>query len=167
MVVNDRSGVRVDVQLAERLSVLNVQPLDRGAISVGKTMAFVTRLGRDGALRAEQVVALPDLSPESRDGGFIWDLQSGQELAIGRITAIGARADLLQLTVATRDGTKVVLVSPKVPVATVLKAARSDLKPGEAVFFTARVDSEGAVSADRVVISRDGALSAPRSANDQ
>ncbi len=161
MIVDDRSGVRVDVQLAERVSVLDAQPFDRAAIGVGKTMAFVTHLGKDGALRADQVVALPDRVALSRDASFVWDLKPGQDVVVGGITDVGKRAGLTQLTVATREGTKVVLVSPSAPVAVVLKAARSNLKPGDSVFLTAHVDAEGIVSAEQVIISRDGALSAP------
>jgi hypothetical protein len=160
MVVDDRSGIRVDVQLPDRLLVLDAQPVGRGAITVGKTMAFITRLAKDGGLRAEQVVALPDAALLARDGTLAWDLQPGQDLVIGGITDIGMRGDMQRLTVATRDGTKMVLVTSTAPVAVVLKAARADLRPGDAVFFVAQVDPDGTVSADRVIVIHDGAMSA-------
>ena len=53
-----------------------------------------------------------------------------------------------------------VLVTSTAPVAVVLKAARADLRPGDAVFFVAQVDPDGTVSADRVIVIHDGAMSA-------
>ena len=157
MVVNDRNGVRVEVEFADPLTVLIARPLNRAAVAVGRTMAFVTVQGRDATLRVVQVLVLPDAMQTARDGGIAWDLKPDNVMIIGPVTAITERGGVQQLTVSTQDGTKIVVVSPETPVASVQPAAASDLRAGEIVFLVGLTGSDGTVTASRIIVSRDGA----------
>lgn len=155
IVVNDRSGVRVDVQLTDTLTVLTIVPLDASAIVPGRDMAVVTRQERDGSIVAVRVLALTEAMATARDGGMTWDLQPDNRLLVGRIGGVGMRNGIPELTVSCWDGTKVVSVPANTPVGLVRQAARSDLTAGKTVVLVGPVGPDGSVSADRVVVSQE------------
>ena len=157
MVVADRSGVRVDVQLNDPLTVQTMAPLDQSAITPGRALAVVATQAQDGSLQADQVLVLPDAMAASRDGGIVWTLQPDEVTVRGRLTGQEKRAGVQQLTLSTRDGTSIVYVRPKTQVATFMPAERSDLKAGTTVFLVGTTTQDGGVQTSRVVVTREGA----------
>ena len=164
MVVADRTGVRVDVELIDPLTVLIARPLEQTAIAVGRNIGVVATQAQDGSLQAVQLLVLGDGLPTAKDGGvrpdvrpdIPWDMQPGSIMVAGRLTGRQERDGVQQLTVSNRDGTKVIFVPPKTPVAAVLPAARSDLKAGAIVFLTGLAGPDGTVAASRVIVSTGG-----------
>ncbi|MFO1023964.1 MAG: hypothetical protein U1E70_02170 [Acetobacteraceae bacterium] len=153
IIVQDRTGARVNVHLSDPLTVLIVTPLDGSGVRVGRAAAVVVKQARDGSLVAVQVLALPDSLVDGRDGGEIWDLRPDNRMLVGEIASTGRRNGTAELTISGREGTKVVALPADTPVALVQMAARSDLKVGEAVVLVGFISPDGSVSADRVVVS--------------
>ncbi|HVZ09206.1 DUF5666 domain-containing protein [Rhodopila sp.] len=153
MVVDDRTGIRFDVQLASKLTVLVARPADQTLLSMGRGVAVVASQALDGSLQARQVLAVTEAMAQARDSGVTWDVPPGQTLVTGRIIGRTERDGMLQqLTVSGWDGTKVVFLSPKTPVATLQPASRGDLKAGETVFLAGPLMPDGSVTADRIVL---------------
>jgi len=157
MVVADRSGVRVDVQLNDPLTVQIIAPLDQSAIAPGRVLAVVATQALDGSLQADQVLVLPDSMATSRDGGVVWRLQADEVTVRGRLTGQEKRDGVQQLTLSNRNGTSVVYMRPKTPVATFTPAQRTDLKVGTTVFLVGMTTQDGGVQTSRVVVARQGA----------
>ena len=155
MVVDDRNGVRVDVQLKAPLEVLVASQGDQSPLTNGRAVGIVTASALDGSLQAVQILLLNDTMAGHRDGGVTWDLRLGQTLIPGRISGRTERNGVLrQLTVSNRDGTKVIFVAPDTPVAMVRVAAAADLKPGATVFLEGPILPDGTVSASRVMLNQ-------------
>jgi hypothetical protein len=157
MVVADRSGVRVDVAFSDPLTVQTIAPLDQSALAPGRALAVVATQGQDGSLQAEQVLVLPDAMAASRDGGVVWALQAAEVTVRGRLTGQQKRDGVQQLTLSNRDGTSVVYVQPKTPVATFIPAERADLQVGTTVFLVGMTTQDGGVQTNRVVLTKQGA----------
>ncbi len=160
MVVADRNGVRVDVQLGDPLTVQTIVPLDQAAIAPGRVLSVVATQGQDGSLQANQVLVLPDAMAASPDGGIVWTLQPDEVTVRGRLTGQQKRDGVQQLTLSNRYGTSIVYVRPKTQVATFMPAERSDLKAGTTVFLVGTTTQAGGVQTSRVVLTREGAAAA-------
>jgi hypothetical protein len=156
MVVADRSGVRVEVQLRDPLTVQTIAPLDQSAIVAGRVLSVVATQGLDGSLQASQVLVLPDAMAAGRDNGIVWTLQSDEVAVRGRLVGEEKRDGVRQLTLSTRDGTSIVYVQPKTQVATFTPAERSDLKAGTTVFLVGMTTQDGGVQTSRVVVTKEG-----------
>ena len=62
-----------------------------------------------------------------------------------------------EITLQYKDGTQKILVPPGTPIVTFVPGDRSALKPGETIFTSARVESDGKMSVQRIQVSKDGA----------
>jgi hypothetical protein len=156
MVVNDRSGVRVDIELTNPLTVLIALPADRAAVAVGRSVALVVVQALDGTLRTEQALVLPDSIAAARDGGIAWDLKPENVMIGGQVTAINDRDGVRQLTIGNRDGSKIVILPAEAAVAAIQPATVGDLQAGETVFLVGTTGADGTVSAGRVIVRKNG-----------
>jgi hypothetical protein len=61
-----------------------------------------------------------------------------------------------EITMKYKDGSQRILVPPGTPIVTFVPGSRTDLKPGEYIFTSARQDGDGKLLAQRVAVSKDG-----------
>ena len=73
------------------------------------------------------------------------------------LTGIAQSTGGQEITLQYKDGTQKILVPPGTPIVTFVPGDRSALKPGETIFTSARVESDGKMSVQRIQVSKDGA----------
>jgi hypothetical protein len=156
MTVKSRAGQTIEIALNEPLTVLTVKKVDLASIGSGSYVGIATRAGPGGVMQAIEVLVFPDAMRGAGEGSYPWDLEPASTMTNGTVNgAVKASSDL-ELTVAYKDGSKTIEVSPNAPVVTFAAAERSDLKPGAPVFLGATKSAEGALSASRVVVGTAG-----------
>ncbi len=156
MTVKARDGQTTDITLTEPLTVLTVKKVDLASIGSGSYVGIATRTGAGGVMQAIEVLVFPESMRGAGEGSYPWDLEPASTMTNGTVNGEVKASSALELTVAYKGGSKTIQVSPNVPVVTFAPAERSDLKAGAPVFLAATKNAEGALSAGRVVVGKDG-----------
>ena len=154
--VKTRDGESVDIKLNEPLTVLTVKPVDLATIDTNTYVGIATRTGPGGTMQAIEVLVFPEAMRGAGEGSYPWDLEPGSTMTNGAVSGSVKASSALQLTVAYKDGSKVIQVAPGAPVVTFAPAQVSDLKPGAPVFLGAAKAADGSLGAGRVVVGTNG-----------
>ena len=156
MTVTSRTGEKLEVTLADPLTVMTVKKVELSAIKDNDYVGIATRTGADGKLTALEVLVFPEAARGSGEGHYAWDLEPGSMMTNGTVKGAVAATSGRELSVAYKDGTKTIAVPPAAPVVTFAPAERADVKAGAPVFFGATKTAEGKLTAGRVVVGKDG-----------
>jgi hypothetical protein len=156
MTVNSRDGQKLEVTLADPLSVLTVKKVDLNSIAPNAYVGIATRTGADGKLTALEVLVFPEAGRGSGEGHYAWDLEPGSTMTNGTVKGAVTASSGRELTLTYKDGSNTIFVPPSVPVVTFAPAERADVKPGAPVFFGATKSADGKLSAARVIVGKDG-----------
>lgn len=152
--VKSREGKDLVVELTEKASVATAKAITLADLKQGSYVGVTTRKGADGALVALEVHTLP---PTVKPGFRPWDLAPGTMMTNANIASVTQGARGHELVMNLQDGPQKILVPPGTPVVTQVKAGRSDLKPGEYVFFNANVGADGKLTVPgRIQVSKGG-----------
>jgi hypothetical protein len=154
--VKTRDGESVAIKLNDPLTVLTVKPVDLATIGTNTYVGIATRNGPGGAIQAIEVLVFPEAMRGAGEGSYPWDLEPGSTMTNGSVSGAVKASSALELTVAYKDGSKVIQVAPGAPVVTFAPAQASDLKPGAPVFLGAAKAADGSLSAGRVVVGTNG-----------
>ncbi len=152
--VKSRDGRDLKIQLAENVSVAVARVIRFDEIKVGDYVGATTKPGADGVHVAVEVHYLAPTTPE---GQLTWDLMPGSTMtnanvASAKVEAAGNR----ELTLKYKGGEQRIVVPPSAALVRAEPGARADLKVGEYVFIGAQQAADGALSAARVQVSKDG-----------
>jgi hypothetical protein len=153
MSVKSRDGKDVKVQLPDTVSVAVAKAIRFEDIKQGDYVGATTTAKPDGTLSAVEVHYLPPSVPE---GQGPWDLQPGSTMTNAKVTSIVAAADKRELTLQYKDGTAKIHVPENAPIVRAVPGSRSDLRTGEYVFAAVQTGPDGAMTAPRVQVSKDG-----------
>ena len=153
LLVKSRDGRELKLALADNLSVAVAKPLRFEDIKEGDYVGSATTPGADGTPVALEVHYLAPTVPE---GQGPWDLQPGSTMTNATVGAIVRSAGNRQLTLQYKGGTQTILVPEGVPIVRTVPGTRADLLPGETVFIGAQAAADGALSAARIQVSKDG-----------
>jgi len=156
MTVKARDGQTVDITLTEPLTVLTVKKVNLASIAAGSYVGIATRTGTGGVMQAIEVLVFPESMRGAGEGSYPWDLEPASTMTNGTVNGAVKASSALERTVAYKDGSKTIQVSPNAPVVTFAPAERADLKAGAPVFLSAMKNAEGTFSAARVVVGKDG-----------
>jgi len=152
--VKSREGKEVQLQLAPDTAVLVAKATTLAEIKPGTYLGSTTMKRADGTLVAKEVHTL---SPQVPQGHIPWDLEPGSMMTNANLTGIAQSTGGQEITLQYKDGTQKILVPPGTPIVTFVPGDRSALKPGETIFTSARVESDGKMSVQRIQVSKDGA----------
>jgi len=154
--VTTREGPVLKVALNDPLTVLTVKKVEPSAVTAGTYIGAAAQPGPDGELTALEVLVFSEAARGTGEGHFPWDLAPNSSMTNATVDAVvqGATGNLL--TLSYKGGSVKVRVPPGVPVVTPAPAAREDLKPGQAVFFSAARAPDGTLSAGRIFVAKDG-----------
>ena len=152
--VKSREGKEVQLQLAPDTAVLVAKATTLAEIKPGTYLGSTTMKRADGTLVAKEVHTL---SPQVPQGHIPWDLEPGSMMTNANLTGIAQSTGGQEITLQYKDGTQKILVPPGTPIVTFVPGDRSALKPGESIFTSARVESDGKMSVQRIQVSKDGA----------
>ena len=152
--VKSREGKDLMVELTEKASVATAKAITLADLKPGAYVGVTTRKGADGALVALEVHTLP---PTVKPGFRPWDLAPGTMMTNANIASVKQGAGGHELVMKVGDGEQKIMVPTGTPVVTQVKAGRSDLKPGEYVFFNANVGADGKLTVPgRIQVSKAG-----------
>lgn len=153
LAVKSRDGQDLRLALGPQVTVAAVRPLALADLRPGAYVGVTAVRGPDGALVAREVHTLPATAQE---GHRPWDLEPGATMTNATIEAVVTGAANRELMLKYRDGAQTIRVPEGTPIVTAVPADRSALKPGEYVFVAAERAADGALTALRIQVSRDG-----------
>src|SRR5579859_5663864 len=105
LTVNTREGPKVDVALADPLTVSTVKRLKLADIKEGSYVGVASKTGADGSAQALEVLVFPDSMRGAGEGHYAWDLQPGSMMTNANVTAVVKANAGNTLTLAYKDGT--------------------------------------------------------------
>jgi hypothetical protein len=157
MTVTTREGPKVDVLLADPLTVVTVKKVELSSIGPNSYVGIATRAGANSELQALEVLVFPEAMRGAGEGHRTWDLEPGSMMTNGTVTGAVQATSGRELSVAYKDGSQKIVVPPNAPIVTFGPAERADLKVGApVVIFAATKNAEGKLVTNRVTVGTGG-----------
>ena len=153
LAVKAREGPDLKIQLADNVMVAVATAVRFEDIKTGDYVGATTRPGPDGTHVAIEVHYLAPTTPE---GQLAWDLEPGTTMTNANVGAIVEAVGKRELTLKFKNGEQRILVPANAALVKAVPGTRADLKVGEYVFIGAQAAADGALSAARVQVSKDG-----------
>ena len=153
LAVKARDGRDLKIQLADNVAVAVATAVRFEDIKTGDYVGATTRPGPDGTHVAIEVHYLAPTTPE---GQLAWDLEPGTTMTNANVDTVVQSTGTAELTLQYKGGSQKMTVPDGVPIVRAVPGTRADLVPGEYVFIGAQAAADGALSAARVQVSKDG-----------
>jgi hypothetical protein len=150
-----RAGQQLMVEVDSDTVVLAVVPRKLEDIKRGDFIGSAAMPRPDGTQRALEVHVFPENLRGTGEGHEPFDLQPRSTMTTGTVTAISGTAGRT-LTVTYQDGEKIIVVPPDTPVVTFVPGSPALLVAGAHVIVTGTEASDGTLSANRVLVGKDG-----------
>jgi hypothetical protein len=154
--VATREGTSVPVKLADNWSVMLVSPMTMADIKENSFVGIASLKGPDGTLNALEVLIFPEAARGSNEGHYPWDLQPESMMTNATVATVAGAPDGQTLTLKYKDGTQTIRVKPGTPIVTFAPGSRDDAKVGAKVFLGATKGADGALTAGRLLVGKDG-----------
>jgi len=152
--VKSREGRDLKIELADNLTVAVAKAWRFDDIKQGDYVGATTTPGPNGTQVAVEVHALAPTVPE---GQGPWDLQPGSTMTNANVTSsMVSGTGNRELTLQYKGSTQKIVVPEGVPIVRAVPGSRSDLVAGEYVFIGAQAGTDGALTAARIQVSKDG-----------
>jgi hypothetical protein len=151
MSVKTRDGKDIQVTLAPDTAVATAK--NTTLADLKDKYVGVTSEEKGGKLVAVEVHAIP---PQAPSGHMPWDLKPGSGMTNANLASQAKVTGGDEITMKYKDGEKKIVVPPGTPVVGFEQGTLADLKPGETIFTTAKMESEGKYSTGRVAVSKGG-----------
>jgi hypothetical protein len=173
----------VRVQLAQPTRVATVVRSDREHITDGSFLGITSVTQPDGSERAVEVHVFPEAMRGTGEGSHRWDLPgadgggskmtngtaaaskmtngtvSSSKMTNGTVTAQEGESSLtLRYQDGTSGGSQTITLPPGILVVAIEPGQSGDLQPGAHVFVVAHRNSDGMLTADRVLAGKDGVV---------
>ncbi len=156
LTVKSREGPSVAITLAPDFSVIGVTKAELSSIVPNSFIGAAAMPQPDGTLRALEVLVFPESARGSGEGHYPWDLQPESTMTNATVAELATQPSGRLLTLRYKDGEKKMVVPEDVPIVTFVPADASMLVPGAHVFVSATRQPDGALSAARVLVGKDG-----------
>ena len=153
MSVKARDGKDLQLTLPDNVTVAVAKAVRFEDIKEGDYVGATTKSGPDGT---EVAIEVHYLASTTAPGQLAWDLQPGSKMTNANVMAKVVGTGNNELTLQFPGGTQKVIVPDGIPLVRTVPGTRADLVPGEYIFTVAQAASDGALSAPRVQVSKDG-----------
>jgi len=153
LAVKTREGRDVNLTLAPDAQVVVAKKVSAEQFKPGSYVGVTSVKGPDGRLVAKRVHALGPQVPQMHGK---WDSIPDSMMTNANITNIATASGGNELTLKYKDGEEKILVTPETEYYNFDTGTRADLKPGETIFTSARVEGDGKFATGRVAVSKDG-----------
>lgn len=153
LTVATRDGGHARVTLPENAPVSALRRATLAELTPGTNLGVVAEPAGDG-LRAVAVTVLP--ASATRQFQSEWDLTPGSSMNNGAVAAVMQRAEGHELTLSINGRSVPVRVDERTALVRPVPATRADLREGAAVFVLATRGTDGALTAARVSVEKDG-----------
>ena len=149
-------GAEAAITLGPQLKVSEVLPSSLKEVKPGSFIGTAAETQPDGTLVAKEVHVFPEAMRGTGEGHYAFDLGPKSTMTNGTIgqEVTGAAGDTL--TFKYKGGEKAIKVPADVPVVTFGPGDKAELTPGAHVIVFAQAGTDGALSASRVVVGKDG-----------
>lgn len=154
--VRTRAGEPISIRLADNYAVVAVVALDTAAIAAGSYVGAGALPQPDGTLTALEVLVFPEASRGSNEGHYAWDREPGGMMTNATVAAVVRGDGRRRLTLRYKDGEKTVDVPDGAPIVTFEPGERTMLAPGAHLIVTASRQPDGTLTANRIVVGRNG-----------
>lgn len=144
------------MKLAENYAVTAVTRIGIDRIVAGTYVGAASMPQPDGTEKALEVLLFPEARRGSGEGHYPWDLQPGSMMTNATVADVVAADKNRRMTLKYKDGEKVVIVPPDVPLVTFESGDRAMLKPGAHIILTATKHPDGTLTAAGVAVGKDG-----------
>lgn len=151
--IKARDGRDINLHLAPGAQVSVAKAIKLSEIKPGTYLGVTSVKGPDGRLVAKEVHTIP---PQAPAGHMSWDLLPGSSMTNANLTSTSQASGGNEITLTYKEGSQKILVTPETAVVTFVPGTMADLKPGETIFASARVDGDGRFMTQRVAVSKDG-----------
>jgi hypothetical protein len=151
--VRTREGRDQKLALPESATVTVARAVAFGDIKDGDYVGTATRTAPDGS---EVALEVHYLAPTVPAGQSAWDLTPNSRMTNATVQGKVVQATQRELTLQFPGGVQKVVVPEGVPIVRTVPGTRADLKPDEYVFVSGQAAGDGAVTALRIQVSKDG-----------
>jgi hypothetical protein len=158
LTIASRDNSSVEVRLADNAGVTAVVPAALSDIKVGQFLGIAALPGPAGTFRAQEVLIFPEAARGTGEGHYPWDLSHGSTMTNATVDAMVERVEGPMLTLKYKGGSVDIEIPTDVPVVTFAPGDRSMLRPGAHVFIPGQQQSNGVVTAGRVLVGKDGLI---------
>ncbi len=155
LVLKERSGETISLTMVDNIPVSEVKPIALADIKAGSYVGSAAMPQPDGTQLALEVLVFPESARGSGEGHYPWDLEPRSTMTNATVADLAASADGQRLTLRYKDGEKILIVPPNVPVVTFAPGDKALLVPGARVMVTAQL-RDGKPTALRVLAGRNG-----------
>jgi hypothetical protein len=159
LTVKSRDGKDVAVTMSDNFTVLGVKKVSLSDIKENDFVGVAAAPGKDGKLRAQEVLLFPEAARGTGEGHYAWDLRGKNDsmtnATVAQVASV-SKDDTATLKLKHKDGTNEIVVGPKTPVVTFAPDSMSLLKPGAAIFIRAMKKPDGTIAASRAIVEKDG-----------
>jgi hypothetical protein len=153
MAVKSLDGRDIRIDLADSLTVAVAKASTFENIKVGDYVGATTARRPDGSNAALEVHYIATTVPEGQNPS---ELQPGATMTNATVASLVSATGARELTLQFKGGSHRVLVPENTPIVRTVPGTRADLVPGEYVFVAVQVAPDGALTAARIQVSKDG-----------
>lgn len=151
--VKSRDGRDLKLTMPDNVAVAVAKPVRFDDIKEGDYVGVTSKRGADGS---EVAVEVHYLASTVAPGQLAWDLEPDSKMTNatvqGKVVGTGNHELMLQFP----GGTQKIVVPDGIPLVRTVPGTRDDLKAGEYVFIGAQAAGDGALTAPRIQVSKDG-----------
>ena len=155
LTLRQRSGERVELALAQNLTVSEVYPVTLADIQAGSFVGVGAMPQADGTQRAIAVTLFPEAMRGTGEGHRPFDFLPQSTMTNATVAAVAAAPDGQRLQLTYPEGRKTIVVPPEAPIVSFRPADRALLAVGGAVSVSAQL-VEGQPTATRISAGRNG-----------
>jgi len=153
MAVKSRDGRDLKLALPENAAVAVAKAVRFDEIKEGDLVGATTKTGPNGT---EVAIEIHYLAPTVPAGQSAWDLEPNSKMTNAIVQAKVIGTGTREITLQYPGGTQKIVVPDGIPLVRTVPGTRADLKSGEYVFVTAQAAGDGALTALRIQVSKDG-----------
>ena len=153
MSVKERDGRDLKLHLPENVVVAVAKTAKFEEIKPGDYLGATSVAGPDGNPVAVELHYIPTTVAE---GQSAWDLRPNSTMTNAKATSTVTDVGKRQITLEYKGTTQTIVVPDGTPVVRSVPGTRADLTPGEYIFTVAQVAGDGAITAARIQVSKDG-----------
>lgn len=155
LTIRPRTGDDLPVLLTPATAIVSVVPIDLAAIKPGSYIGTAAMPGPNGTLVAMEVHVFPEAMRGTGDGHRPYDLAPDSTMTNGTVgDVVGTTGRTM--TVTYKGGQKTVQVPDDTPIVAFEPGARDQLVAGAHVILFTSKGADGAATATRVLVGKDG-----------
>ncbi|MVW79275.1 hypothetical protein [Bordetella sp. 02P26C-1] len=156
--VKSRDGQAVSVQLKQGWKATAVQKAEISDIKPGDFVGIASLPKSEGGDGALEVLIFPPAMKGTGEGSYGWDLKPNSTMTNATVGDAVKSVDGSVVTVNYHGKDKKISIPNGTPVVTLAPATADDVSPGTVVFIPAEKGQDGALSASRLVVGKDGVV---------